>query len=132
MMSQESEEMSAKARKRMAVILQVESGLMTATEGANTLGISRQAYYEWANRALTSMAGALEDRPNGRPAIPLDKEKEQLSKELEETKADLDRAILALDIKNTLEILRQETATVHTSGRGVKKNTKSARKARKR
>jgi hypothetical protein len=127
-----AKETDAKARKRMAVILQVEAGLMTATDGARELGISRQAYYEWADRALTSMEGALADRPNGRPAVPQDEEKEELAKELEETKADLDRALLALDIKNTLETLRKEAAMDRMSGQGVKKNTRSARRARKR
>lgn len=131
-MLQNAKNEDAKARKRMAVILQVEAGLMTATDGAKALGISRQAYYEWSNRALTSMVGALADRPNGRPALPQDEEKEQLAKELEETKADLDRAILALDIKNTLETLRKEAAMGHTSGLGAKKNTRSVRKAQKR
>jgi hypothetical protein len=130
-MAQNTKEVDAKARKRMAVILQVEAGLMTATSGAKALGISRQAYYEWADRALTSMVVALEDRPNGRPAMPQDEEKERLAKELVETKADLDRAILALDIKNTLETLRKESAMDHISGRGVKKNTRSAPKAQK-
>lgn len=131
-MAQDAREADAKARKRMAVILQVEAGLMTATDGARELGISRQAYYEWANRALISMEGALADRPNGRPATLQDEEKEELAKELEETKADLDRALLALDIKNTLETLRKEADMDRMSGRGVKKNTRAARRARKR
>ena len=128
-MAQETE---SKAHRRMKVILQVEAGLMTVTAGAEELGISRQAYYEWKDRALVSMMGALEDRPNGRPALPQDETKEQLAKELEETKADLERAILALDIKNTLETLRKEAAMDRISGQGAKKNTKSARKAQKR
>lgn len=37
--------MNAKASQRAAVIFQVRSGQMTATEGARTLGISRQQYY---------------------------------------------------------------------------------------
>jgi len=131
-MSQDAKETESKARKRMAVILQVEAGLMTATDGAKALGVSRQVYYEWANRALVSMEGALEDRQSGRPAIPQDEEKELLAKELEETKADLDRAILALDIKGTLETLRKEAAMDRMSGQGVKKNTRSVRRAQKR
>ena len=131
-MMQETTEVDAKARKRMAVILQVEAGLMTATDGAKALGISRQAYYEWANRALASMAGALEDRPVGRPSLPQDAEKERLEKELVETKADLERAMLALDIKKTLETLRREEALARTSGQDGKKNTRSGHKARNR
>jgi len=131
-MEKNASEVESKARKRMAVILQVEAGLMSVTDGAKELGISRQAYYEWANRALLSMEGALEDRPNGRPPQPQDAEKENLSKELEETKADLDRAILALDIKGTLEMLRKEEALDRTSGRDAKKNTRPGHKAQRR
>ena len=130
-MTLDVKEVDAKAHKRMAVILQVEAGLMTATDGAKALGISRQAYYEWANRALTSMAESLGDRSAGRPALPQDAEKDRMEKELSETKADLERAMLALDIKKTLETLRREETTPRTSGRDGKKNTKSGRKARK-
>ena len=126
---QEQQESEAKAHKRMAVIFQVESGLMGVTAGAEALGISRQAYYEWSDRALSSMVGALTDRPSGRPPQEeVDKEKDGLAKELAETKADLERAIIALDIKNTLETLRKEADMDRTSGQGAKKNTRSGRK----
>jgi transposase len=130
--AREPKESEEKARRRMSVILQVEAGLMTATAGAQALGISRQAYYEWSNRALSSMADALADRPNGRPAQEADKEKENLAKKLAETKADLGRALLALDIKNTLASLRREADMDRTSGQGAKKNTSTGRKAQKR
>jgi len=120
--------MDKKAQQRMSVILRVEAGLMSATDGALELGISREAYYKWANRAMESMVESLADRPNGRPPLPTDPEKENLAKELAETKADLDRAILALDIKKTLDQLRREEALPRTSGQGAKKNTKRGRK----
>ena len=131
-MAQDAKEEETKARKRMAVILQVESGMMSVTDGAEALGVSRTTYYEWADRALSSMSQALEDKPSGRPALPVDAEKVRMEKELAETKADLERAMLALDIKNTLEMLRREEAQNLTSGLGVKKNTRSVRRARKR
>ena len=120
--------MDPKAQKRMSVILRVEAGVMSATDGAAELGISREAYYKWANRAMESMAESLLDRPNGRPPLPTDPEKESLAKELEDTKADLDRAILALDIRKTLEELRREEALPRTSGSGAKKNTRRGRR----
>src|SRR5512139_2622774 len=66
------------ARERAAVILEVRSGKLTATEGAKRLGISRKTYYEWEDRALKAMAEALENQAPGRPSIPLDPEKEEL------------------------------------------------------
>jgi hypothetical protein len=58
------------------VILQVRSGALTAKEGAKLLGVSRKTYYEWEERSLNAMALALENRPAGRPSIPVDEEKE--------------------------------------------------------
>ena len=49
------------ARERASIILQVRSGALTATEGAERLGISRKTYYEWEDRALQAMALALEN-----------------------------------------------------------------------
>ena len=57
----------ATARHRSEVILRVQSGQITATEGAAMLGVSRKTYYKWENRALAAMADALEDKDQGRP-----------------------------------------------------------------
>ena len=70
--------MKAKARQRAELILQVRSGQMTATDAAQTLGISRQQYYQWEQRALQALLAALEDRPTGRPKTPTDPEKAAL------------------------------------------------------
>ena len=70
--------MNAKARKRAEVIFKVRSGQMTATDAAKTLGISRQQYYQWEQRALRALLSSLEDQPTGRPKHPTDPEKEAL------------------------------------------------------
>jgi transposase len=70
------------ARKRAEVIFAVRSGQITAEEGARRLGVSRKTYYEWENRALEAMTGALEDRAPGRPGTPKDEEKERLQNEI--------------------------------------------------
>lgn len=79
--------MNPKSRQRAELILQVRSGQMTATQAARTLGISRQAYYQWERRALQAMMSALEDQPSGRPRTSIDPEKQKLNdrvKELEQ------------------------------------------------
>jgi hypothetical protein len=76
--------MNAKARQRAEVILQVRSGQLTATEAARTLGISRQQYYQWEQRALQALLTALEDQPTGRPKQPTDPEKEQLQRRVQQ------------------------------------------------
>jgi transposase len=70
------------ARERAAIILQVRSGALTATEGAERLGISRKTYYEWEDRALQAMALALENHAPGRPPVPPDAEKEELQRKV--------------------------------------------------
>jgi transposase len=70
--------MNAKARKRAEVIFKVRSGQMTATDAAKALGISRQQYYQWEQRALRALLSSLQDQPTGRPKLPRDPEKEAL------------------------------------------------------
>jgi transcriptional regulator of heat shock response len=76
--------MNAKARQRAELILRVRSGQMTATEAALTLGISRQQYYQWEQRALQALLSALEDQPTGRPKNPTDPEKEALQRRVKQ------------------------------------------------
>ena len=72
------------SQKRASLILQVRAGQITAQEAAQQLGISRQAYYKWEQRALRALLQALEDQPKGRPAAPSDPEKNQLQSRVEE------------------------------------------------
>lgn len=57
---------------------------MTAVEAARELGISRQQYYQWEQRALQALLSALEDQPTGRPPNPTDPEKEALQHRVEQ------------------------------------------------
>ncbi len=50
--------MNAKAKQRAELIFLVRSGKITATEAAQTLGISRQQYYQWERRALSALLSA--------------------------------------------------------------------------
>ena len=76
--------MNAKARQRAEVILKVRSGQMTATEAAQSLGISRQQYYQWEQRALQAFLAALENQPTGRPKTPTDPEKAALQRRVQQ------------------------------------------------
>jgi transposase len=84
-MSQDQEQ----ARARAQMIVQVQSGQMTAKEAAASLGVSRKTYYKWEKRALEGMIEALTRKEVGRPLQPndpkidrLQAEKEQLEKKL--------------------------------------------------
>ncbi len=77
------------ARRRAAIIIKVQSGQMTATEAANELGISRKSYYKWEKRGLEALLGAMSDRSPGRPAVPVDSEKEAMAQSLAEAERQL-------------------------------------------
>src|SRR5512146_1244972 len=90
------------ARKRAEVIFAVRSGQITAEEGARRLGVSRKTYYEWENRALEAMTGALEDRAPGRPSTPKDEEKERLQNEIAALQNELFVAKKTVEVRNML------------------------------
>jgi predicted DNA-binding protein (UPF0251 family) len=90
------------ARERAAIILQVRSGALTATEGAVRLGISRKTYYEWEDRALQAMARALENHSPGRPCIPLDAEKEELQRKILDLEKKLYLAEKTIEVRDLL------------------------------
>ena len=90
------------ARERAAIILQIRSGAITATEGAERLRISRKTYYEWEERALQAMALALENHPPGRPLVPLDAEKEELRREVQDLKKKLYLTEKTVEVKDVL------------------------------
>lgn len=81
-------ESDPKAEQRQQVILSVLAGRLTAADGARQLGVSRKTYYEWQARALAGMQEALRDRPGGRPAMPVDPERERLQQEMERLRRD--------------------------------------------
>ena len=90
------------ARERAAIILQVRSGALTATEGAERLEISRKTYYEWEDRVLKGMALALENHFFGRPSVPLDAEKEELQSKVRDLEKRLYLAEKTIEVKDLL------------------------------
>jgi transposase len=83
--------MNAKARRRAEVIFKVRSGQMTATAAAQTLGLSRQQYYQWEQRALQALLSALQDQPTGRPKTPRDPEKAALQHRVQQLEEQVQR-----------------------------------------
>jgi transposase len=84
-----SSHQQALARQRAQLIMQVRSGVLTAEAAARQLGVSRKTYYKWERRALAAMVEALGNRDQGRPAQPIDPEKEALRRQTEELQAKL-------------------------------------------
>lgn len=114
------------ARERAAIILQVRSGALTATEGAARLGVSRKTYYEWEDRALQAMALALENHSPGRPSVPLDAEKEEMQRKVRELEKKLYLAEKTIEVKDLLSAYEAFRAG------GAKKNKGKKPKAGKR
>ena len=90
------------ARERASIILQVRSGSLTATEGAERLGVSRKTYYEWEDRALKAMALALENHSPGRPPVAVDAEKEELQRQVRGLEKRLYLAEKTIEVKDLL------------------------------
>ena len=88
--------------------MQVQSGVITATEAAEQLGISRKTYYQWEKRALQALVEALRDRPGGRPATPTDPEQEAVQQQKQEL-AEQQRVL-----EQTLVIRQQLTELAHS------------------
>jgi len=111
------------ARERAAVILRVRSGYLTATEGAERLGVSRKTYYEWEDRALRAMALALENHAPGRPPVPVDAEKEELQGKVRDLEKRLYLAEKTIEVKDLLSAY-----DLHEAKKNQRKRKKDGKK----
>jgi len=109
------------ARQRALVILKVRSGVLTAKQGAQALGVSRKTYYEWEEKSLRAMALALQNQPAGRPSVPVDEEKETLRERVRELEKKLDTAEKTIEVKELLTAYEE-------FGTGSKKNRSTGKK----
>jgi transposase len=113
--------MNRKARHRAELILKVRSGQLTATAAARMLGISRQQYYQWEQRALQALLQALEDQPKGRPRTKLDPDKQALQQQVDQLHQQLRR----YEQKEKLQqLLKQWQESRPGRGSPAKKKTK--------
>jgi transposase-like protein len=104
---------------RASLILQVRAGQITAQEAARQLGISRQAYYQWEQRALRALLQALEDQPKGRPPSKTDPEKDQLHRRVRE----LERQVRLHEERDQIRALLKQMAEPGSPGSATKKNS---------
>ena len=90
------------ARLRAEVIMKVRCGLMSASQAAEQLGVSRKTYYKWEERGLSGLLSSLEDQSGGRPSQPVDLEKQSLEQEL--ARARRENAVLQhkMELKDVL------------------------------
>ena len=63
--------------------------MITASEAAKELGVSRKTYYKWEKRGLTAMLTGLGARSPGRPTLEPDEEKDALKERILELEQEL-------------------------------------------
>ena len=94
---------------RAEMIMKVRCWLMTASQAAEQLGISRKTYYKWEQRALSAMLAGLTDQPPGRPSYPVDREKQALEKQLQQVQRDNELLKHKMELKDVLTELKLES-----------------------
>ena len=96
------------ARQRAEVIMKVRCGLMTASQAAEQLGISRKTYYKWEQRGLSALLDGLSDQSPGRPSQPVDTRSQELEKELTHVRRDNELLKQQMALKDVLTDLKLE------------------------
>jgi transposase len=99
-----------KAQERALLILQVQAGTITASQAAKQLGISRKTYYQWEERALTSMLEAVTQLPPGRPRKHTTAEQRKLEQKVWILQKQIDKAEESKEIRAILELARKHDA----------------------
>ena len=96
-----------KARQRASVILQVRSGQISASQGAELLSVSRKTYYQWEKRALEGMMEQLEEQPPGRPQKETNSEMEAMQLKIAKLEAQLKTAEQTAEVRAVLIAMRK-------------------------
>jgi transposase len=117
---------AAQARLKAELIVKVRSGLLSASEAAKQLGVSRKTYYKWEKRALSGMVDGLSDRSAGRPVKEVDPEKERLKNKVEQ----LEKQLTVLSQTMQIRELLREAAPKKKLGRPPKKKRRKRRRIR--
>ncbi len=109
-----------KAQQRASVIMRVQKGQITATEGARELGVSRKTYYQWEKRGLTGLLQGLQQEAPGRPSLESDPEKEALKARV----AQLEQELKAAKEVEAVRLVLLDMAKIRQRQEQSKKNPK--------
>ena len=105
------------ARLRAELIMKVRCGLITASEAAKQLGVSRKTFYKWEQRGLNALLDHVTDQASGRRPNPSDDRCQSLEKQL----AEANRQIDLLNHKMALKDVLMELKLPKTGGDRAKK-----------
>ena len=114
---QTKDEKSQAARQRAEIIMKVRCGLMTATQAAQLLQVSRKTYYKWEQRGLAALLEGVQDQEGGRPETPAEQtQKAVFDKELSALKQQNELLEKQLKLKDIVYQMR-----LKAEGEGAKK-----------
>jgi transposase len=103
----------AQVRQMAELVVQVRSGLLSASEAAKRLGVSRKTYYKRENRALSGLVEGLSERQAGRPAKEVDKEKEELKRKIRDLEAEVKVLRQTMQIRAILDAPQNPAESKH-------------------
>ena len=114
-----------KQHQRAEAILKVRSGLLSATDAARALGVSRKTYYEWEKKGLAAMMDALTDGQGGRPSQKEDPQLKRLREERQRLKLENELLAIRLNIQQLMAEDMPEIPLIRKS-KGYKTSKKNA------
>ena len=103
--------MNAQAKQRATLILQVQSGQLTASQAARQLGMSRKTYYQWEKRALQGLMQGLAPGHPGRPTQRPSREVQQLRRKVQALEEKLHQTEKVARLRELVGELKQTKAT---------------------
>jgi hypothetical protein len=127
---------SARAKRRMEVILETIAGQRTVREACDCLGIEEAMFFRLRAQALQASVERLEPRPAGRPPCACSPQQRQitdLQQELAEKELELKATEVRLEVAQAIPQLFQDSAPKKTTARrpvGSKRQKGRKKKAR--
>ena len=115
--------MNAQARQRATLILQVQSGQLTASQAARQLGMSRKTYYQWEKRALQGLMQGLQAGQPGRPSTRPSRQIQQLRRKVQDLENKLQATEKVARLRELIGDLKRKPPTPK-KGRSSKRSSK--------
>jgi transposase len=97
---------SSMIRQRAEIIMKVRCGLMTATQAARKLGVSRKTYYKWEQRGLKALLSGLADKEPGRRSSAIDPGKKAMEEDLKQMHRENELLTHQMALKEVLNDLK--------------------------
>jgi transposase len=94
------------ARRRAELIMKVRCNLMTASEAARQLGVSRKTYYQWEQRGLSGFLEGLTNQDAGRPSQPVDPCRQELETQVHHLQQENELLTKKMALKDVLTDLK--------------------------